>query len=127
LSGTFLLGSDRGPHGYDFSAAAIVWNCSSAVWRSSAISCASTSGSGRPSESSRLLSLCQKMSRLCDSSALLANGRLAVWRPGQLVGHREEQEQGDLLGVGHVGQAVVAQDVGEVPCLGDDLLGVGTH
>ena len=47
-----------------FNSSAIEANCSRAVCKSSAISCARTSGSGKSSESSRLLSLSQKMSRL---------------------------------------------------------------
>ncbi len=43
---------------------AICANCSSAAWRSSAISRAITSGSGRFSDSDRLSSFIQKMSRL---------------------------------------------------------------
>jgi DNA-3-methyladenine glycosylase len=46
-----------------FNFSAMAMNCSRAVCRSSAISCASTSGAGRSSESSRLLSRSQKMSR----------------------------------------------------------------
>jgi len=49
---------------YGFHSAAIEANCSIAACKSSAISCASTSGSGRLSASSRVLSLIQKMSRL---------------------------------------------------------------
>ena len=52
------------------------------------------------------------------------DGRPVVRRPGQLVGHLEEEQEGDLLRVGHVRQPVVAQDVGEVPGFVDDLLGV---
>src|SRR5438094_461553 len=43
---------------------AISGNCSRAASRSSTISCARTSGSGRLSDSSRLSSLSQKMSKL---------------------------------------------------------------
>ena len=55
------------------------------------------------------------------------DGRPVVRRLGQFVGHLEEEQEGDLLRVGHVRQAVVAQDVGEVPGFADDLLGVVAH
>ena len=44
-----------------------------------------------------------------------------------LVGHLEKEQEGDLLRVGHVREAVVPQDVGEVPGFVDDLLGVVAH
>ena len=50
-----------------------------------------------------------------------------VGRLGLLVRHLEEEQEGDLLDVGHVTQAVVPEDVGEVPGFADDLLGVGAH
>ena len=54
--------------------------------------------------------------------------RLAVvGRLGLLVRHLEEEQEGDLLDVSHVAQAVVPEDVGEVPGFADDLLGVGAH
>ena len=48
---------------YSFTPSITAENCSNAVCMSSTISCASTSGSGRSSESSRLLSFSQKISR----------------------------------------------------------------
>ena len=54
--------------------------------------------------------------------------RLAVvGRLGQFVGHLQEEQEGDLLRVGHVRKAVVPQDVGEVPGFVDDVLGGGAH
>lgn len=55
------------------------------------------------------------------------HGRLVVGRLRALVGHLQEQEQGDLLGVGVEGQAGVAQDVGVAPRLVDYALGVAVH
>ena len=44
------------------------------------------------------------------------------------MGHLQEEQEGDLLRVGHVRQPVVPEDVGEVPRLVDDLLGrVAAH
>ena len=54
-------------------------------------------------------------------------GVTVVGRLGQFVGHLEEEQEGDLLRVGHVREAVVPQDVGEVPGFVDDVLGVGAH
>ena len=48
---------------FTFNPSSTAENCSSAAWRSSTISWASASGSGRSLESSRLLSLSQKMCR----------------------------------------------------------------
>ncbi len=59
--------------------------------------------------------------------ALGHDGLAAVGRLGLLVGHLQEQQEGDLLRVGHVGQAVVPQDVCEVSRLGDHLLGDVAH
>ena len=50
-----------------------------------------------------------------------------VGRLRLLVRHLEEEQERDLLHVGHVAQAVVPEDVGEVPGFADDLLGVGAH
>ena len=50
-----------------------------------------------------------------------------VWRLCLLVRHLEEEEERDLLDVSHVAQAVVPEDVGEVPGFADNLLGVGAH
>ena len=50
-----------------------------------------------------------------------------VGRLGLLIRHLEEEQEGDLLDVGHVTQAVVPEDVGEVPCFADDLLSGGAH
>ena len=55
------------------------------------------------------------------------DGRAVVRRLGQLVGHLEKEQKGDLLRVGHVREAVVPQDVGEVPGFADDLLAVVAH
>ena len=55
------------------------------------------------------------------------DGLAVVRRLGQFVGHLQEEQERDLLRVGHVRQAVVPQDVGEVPGFVDDLLGVGAH
>ena len=44
-----------------------------------------------------------------------------------IVGHFEEEQEGDLLRVGHVRKTVVPQDVGEIPGFGDDILGGGAH
>jgi hypothetical protein len=43
------------------------------------------------------------------------------------VGHLEEQEQGPLLDVIAVGEAIVAEDVAVIPELLNDLLGVVAH
>lgn len=45
------------------------------------------------------------------------------------VGHFDfdEQEEGDMFRVGHLGEVVVAEDVGGVSSLVDDVLGVGAH
>ena len=40
------------------------------------------------------------------------------------VSHLEEQQERDLFGIGHVREAIVTQNVSEVPSLVDDLLGV---
>ena len=48
----------------------------------------------------------------------------AVGRLRLLVRHLEKEQERDLLGVGHIRQAVVAQDVGVGPGLVDYLLGV---
>ena len=46
----------------------------------------------------------------------LRNQRRTVERRlGLLVGHLQKEQEGDLLRVGHVRQALVPQDVGEVP------------
>jgi hypothetical protein len=45
----------------------------------------------------------------------------------QFVGHFEKEQKRDLLRIGHVRQAVVPQNVGEVPGFGDDLLAVIAH
>ena len=58
---------------YFFKSAAIVANCESAASKSSTISCAITSGSGRLALSSRLSSLSQKMSRLSLSRLVRAS------------------------------------------------------
>ncbi len=50
-----------------------------------------------------------------------------VRRLGLFVGHLEEEQERDLLGVGHVRQSIVPQDVGEVPGFVDDLLAVVGH
>jgi len=48
--------------------------------------------------------------------------RLAVRRLGALMGHLQEQQEADLLRVTHVGQAIVAQHMREIPGLVDDIL-----
>ncbi len=48
-------------------------------------------------------------------------------RLGLFVGHLEEEQERDLLGLGHVRHAIVPQDVGEVPGFVDDLLAVVGH
>ena len=59
---------------------------------------------------------------------IVRNDRLFVVRRLRLfVGHLEEEEERDLLGIGHVRQAIVPQDVGEVPGFVDDLLAVVGH
>ncbi len=59
---------------------------------------------------------------------LRRHDRLAVVRRLRLlVGHLEEQQESDLLRVGHVRQAIVPQNVGEVPGFVDDLLGGVGH
>ena len=56
------------------------------------------------------------------------DGRLVVGGLRLLVGHLQEEQERDLLRVGHVGEPVVPEDVGEIPGLVDDLLGgVGGH
>jgi len=50
-----------------------------------------------------------------------------VGRLRLLIRHLEEEQERDLFDVSHVAQAVVPEDVGEVPCLADNLLGVGAH
>ena len=55
------------------------------------------------------------------------DGRAVVRRLGLLVGHLEEEQERDLLRVGHVRKAIVPQNVGEVPGFVDDLLGVVAH
>ena len=54
-------------------------------------------------------------------------GRAAPRRLGLLVGHLKEEQEGDLLRISHLGQAVVAEQVCEAPRLVDDLLGVVGH
>ena len=49
---------------------------------------------------------------------------LVVGRLGDLVCHLEKEQEGDLFRVGHVGEAIITENMGEVPCLVDDLLGV---
>jgi hypothetical protein len=68
----------------------------------------------------------------CEYPAGTTQGRWHDRRPfigrlRQFVGHFEEQQEGDLLRVGHVRQPVVPQDVGEVPGFVDDVLGCGSH
>ena len=59
------------------------------------------------------------------------SGRHDGWavprRLGPLVRHLQEQQERDLLRVGHVGQAVVAEQVREAPRFVDDLPGVVRH
>jgi hypothetical protein len=43
-----------------------------------------------------------------------------------LARYVEEEQEGDLLGVAHGRQAVVAQDMGVVPGFGDDWSGGST-
>ncbi len=50
--------------------------------------------------------------------------RLVPWRLGSLVRHLEEEQEGDLLRVLHVRQAVVPEQVRRAPRLVDDALGV---
>ena len=50
-----------------------------------------------------------------------------VGRLRLLIRHLEEEQERDLFDVSHVAQAVVPEDVGEVPCLAHNLLGVGAH
>ena len=47
--------------------------------------------------------------------------------PGLLVGHLEEEQEGDLLHERHIAHAIIPQDMGEVPGFSDDLLGVAVH
>ncbi len=59
---------------------------------------------------------------------IVRNDRLFVVRRLRLfVGHLEEEEERDLLGIGHVRQAIVPQDMGEVSGFVDDLLAVVGH
>ena len=59
---------------------------------------------------------------------LSGNDGLAIERRLRLlVRHLEKQQKRDLLGVPHVRQAVVPEHMGEVPGLGDNLLGGITH
>jgi hypothetical protein len=51
------------------------------------------------------------------------DGRAVVGRFRLFVGHLEEEQESDLLGVGHVRETVVAQDMGEAPGFAHDLLG----
>ena len=55
------------------------------------------------------------------------DGLAVVGRLRQFVGHLQKEQERDLLGVGHVREAVVPQDVGEVPGFVDDILGGGAH
>jgi hypothetical protein len=55
------------------------------------------------------------------------DGRAVERRLGHLVGHFQEEQKGNLLRVGHVREAVVTQDVGEIPGFADDLLAVVAH
>jgi hypothetical protein len=50
--------------------------------------------------------------------------RTVVWGPRALVGHLEEEQEGDLLGVGHERKSRVPEDVGVTPSLVDYPLGV---
>jgi hypothetical protein len=57
----------------------------------------------------------------------LGDGRLLAGEGGALAGHLEEEEEGELLQVVLVGEAVVAQDVAVGPELLDDPIGGVGH
>ena len=75
----------------------------------------------------RLQLLAVASEKACPVESVRYDGRAAPRRLGLLVGHLQEQQEGDLLRVGHVGQAVVTEQVREAPRLVDDLLGVARH